>query len=343
MRGLSQAEVRVIWILLADIHRDDADGARLAHVPRTTFQSIRRRAILSGWIRERYIPHPASLGYPFITFRIIQPYAERWPDALQALKTPYTVLLWASPETIFSVEYSRKIVPYPSNSIKSQFGRQDLMLSLEASPKTIPVYFDFEGVWSRWAMGENPIAYPRTFHDWPTRTQLGRGTRQTARRAAILDLVSRPLEHGIFPPIRLTFSRHRLPRPLQRLIEDGTVSRRLIPDFGELPSINGNHITQVLFVTGLLLEGQSSGALLNGLMEYARVTPFLYASDGVRVILASLSQSRSTARIGRTSPMVVVTKHLREVTVIRERVATILPALDHLYNRPPLLNYGGGT
>jgi len=68
VRGLTDAEARVIAVLLAARPDRERERLRLVTVPRSTYHAIRRRAYDEGWLRDRYVPHPVAFGRPFVTF-----------------------------------------------------------------------------------------------------------------------------------------------------------------------------------------------------------------------------------------------------------------------------------
>ncbi|MGA8274746.1 MAG: hypothetical protein WB789_05720 [Thermoplasmata archaeon] len=333
MRSLSPAEIRVVRTLLAGGYESEAEELRATGVPRSTFQAIRRLAFVSGWVRERYIPDPLALGFRTITFRLGQPFADRWAEALQMLKTRDTVVLWASSETMFAVEFSRGDVALPLAAGQGQPFRLGWSVSARLAPDGIPVYFDYEGAWARWALGAAPKAYPKG---------LGGGSRNGRKRAAVPDarflsamqeLVLRPFEFGSAPPPRLSFSQGRVPRRLRRLIDSGAVSRRILPDLGEIPPVAGERIREIVFVTGLLRPGRSAGALFEETTRESRGVPFLFASDQERVFIAGLAPAPRSVRDGRRGMLETLGKYVEGVEVIRGPIQALVPVIDHRYDR----------
>ena len=334
MRSLSEREVNVVGVLLADSHRNDAEGERLARVPRTTFQSIRRRAILGGWLMERYVPHPSHIDHRQVVFRIVQPFAERWPEAIRSFTALDTVLLWAFPDTLFSIEFASPSTATADGGDTLDHARQSWSMTVEAGPSTIFAYFDYEGIWARWAQGTNPIGYPRTFKQ--AQPVKGRDSTRDPREHLnnIRALVLQPSTPGAAHSGRLSLSQGRLPRKLRKLIESGEVFRRFIPDFNEMPPTDGNRLSQFVFVNGQLRDGRSASQLFEALTGKAKIAPFLFASDGSKVLLASLGPAPASLQAVRTSPLSVLTEHLEEIVIAREPIGSMLRVVDHEYDRP---------
>src|SRR5271157_3298183 len=153
MRSLTDAEARVIRVLLAGIPGPERRLVREAAVPRTTFQTIRHRAFVNGWLKERYIPHPMLFGRDRIRLFVAQPYTERWNESVRTLRSLETlVVLWASPETLFGV-----IFDPPSTDGQDDFQSWDSFrrcwMVKPGSPRDgVLTYFDYEGAWSRWTL-----------------------------------------------------------------------------------------------------------------------------------------------------------------------------------------------
>jgi hypothetical protein len=333
MRFLSPAEIRVVRTLLIDEYATDQEGEHSARVPRSTFQSIRRRALVSGWLKERYIPYPASIGFSSVVIRLAQPFAERWGEALQILRTETTVLLWASSETLFSVEFGRGDLPRKTLDLPSKVFRQTWSIEARIERGEIPVYFDFEGVWSRWALQSEPVAYPRAFTGRP-KAQSNQSIRELRYRAEDLQsLVVRPFEFGSLPPARLSLSQARLPRRLRRLVEAGVAFRRMIPDLSEMPPVQDNRMEQVVFVTGRLRDGGNAEALRQELARESKSVPFIFASDSDRVLFAGLAPAPRSATSGRTPMMDILGRHVQGIEVIRDKIESLVAVVDHRYDR----------
>src|ERR1700693_5209606 len=166
MRFITRAEAQVIEALLAVVPGDEADRVRKSGVPRTTFQTIRRRVLVDGWIQERYVPAPAAVGSGVVRFWLAQPFAERRADVVKRWRThPGTVILWASPDTVFSVtfdaaNYGDSSRPAYLGPIPEDWVRRSWAVAPTPDGVNLPVYFDYEGAWARRVGAPTAISYP---------------------------------------------------------------------------------------------------------------------------------------------------------------------------------------
>jgi hypothetical protein len=333
MRSLSPAEVRVIGTLLADNSRTDADAIRASGVPRSTFQTIRRRALVSGWLKERYIPNPSAFGFSTVRVRLVQPFADRWRAALEMLRANNPVILWTSSETMFSVEFlSESLAQSRSDSVQREF-RQSWIVDADSEKGGVAAYFDFEGVWSRSTQGMAPVAYPRAFSGSVLERRKGPSEPHPLPVNALQELLLRPFEPASASSARISFSQGRLPRRLRRLLDAGLAFRRLIPDLAEMPRFQSNPLEHVIFVTGQLRPGQSANALFDELLRESRAVPFLFLSDPVRILLAGLGPAPPSLTVGRTPILKVLEKYVQQVEIVRDRINSLVPVVDHRYDR----------
>jgi hypothetical protein len=333
MRSLSEGELRVIATLISGGFAADREAARMSGVPVRTFHSIRRRAFLSGWLKERFIPSPRALGIARIRFRLAQPFSDRRHDALEEFRSLNPVVLAASSETFFSVEFVRS-----SSSSREVPGlgpdfRRGWVIDADTSQREVVAYFDYEGIWSRLSGIGVVVAYPRGLSGGMAGPGRGGHLADRMLSGALKDLVLRPFEFGITAPARLSFSQTRLPRTQRVLLRSGLAFRRVIPDFLEMPLIHDHRIDSIIFVTGRLRSGRSGSALFEDLVRRARSTPFLFASDGDRVILASLGPAPQWSRTGHTPTLEVLADHLHDIEVVRDRLTSLYSFVDHRYDR----------
>jgi hypothetical protein len=326
---LSTTEVQVIRALLADQHRSDKEGVRSAGTPRTTFQSIRRRAFLSGWLRTRYIPEPVALGYTVATVRLAETFTDKWRDAIRALKTETTLVLLASSETMFSIEFHRGGAPPAVRSGPGTPFRQSWSVNAELAKGNVCVFFDFEGVWSKWAVGTQPTAYPRSL----TRSvgpQFSPGESLPNRRLRdIEDFLLQVRNLGDEGRPRLSFSQGRLPHRQRLLLESGLVIRRVIPDFSDIPPVQGERIEWVIFATGRVRREHTATEMFTALSERAGAAPFFFSADRERVLMAGFAATSRTSTARRISPFQVLQEYAYEIEVIRERVESLAPVVDY--------------
>ncbi len=335
MRSLTPAEARVIQALLGVVAGDEVDRHRQSGVPRTTFQTIRRRAFVAGWLRERYIPAPAAVGARRVRFWLAQPSAERRAEVIRRCReAPGCVVLWASPDTVLSVSFEMgsgeaergEADPSPG-SVPEEWLRRSWPLRVVPDPAELPIYFDHEGAWARRIGASSTISYPQSL---PT----GTSGAAVPSRAALGALLARPFETEMEEGLTLRFSAAHLPRRQRHLLEEGWATRRVLPDLAEIPSYRGGRDERVVFVTGRLREGRSLATLRERLYRECQVAPFLAAQDRGRVLLATLSPSPPGALPRGGSVLDLFQVCLREIEVIREPIDTMFAVLDHRYRSP---------
>src|SRR5579859_4874551 len=104
MRALTEAEGRVIAVLLGERATNERDRLKQLAVPRSTYHAARRRAYAEGWLRDRYVPEPGRFGFPVVTVAVLRPFADRAAELSERWSThPTNVLTWLSPQVAVGV------------------------------------------------------------------------------------------------------------------------------------------------------------------------------------------------------------------------------------------------
>ncbi len=341
MRGLTEAEARVVAVLLAA--RPDRERERLQQVavPRSTYHSIRRRAYLEGWLRDRYVPHPVAMGRPLVTFLLLRPYADRFEELVAAAAAePGAVFVWRGSQVVLAVVFHRQMAEVERLLSKVERGRlapSPSAVTVPTEGPTIPVYFDFEGLWCHLAGFEGTLAYPHG---------LGGGllteTGETVPLAlsshqawAASELVRRPFaatEDGrgghLVGPLGLPFSQRKL---LQR----GWVVHRTILDPAKVPTYQGRAADQVVLVTGTPRAGARPDLLFATLSRDSRVFPFLFVTGGNRWLFGALGGQSRPADAGEHRRPVLPTmqQYLEGIEILQEPASGFVPEVDHRYDR----------
>lgn len=337
MRSLTGAEARVIQVLLADLPGPERRFVRDAEVPRTTYQTIRHRAFLQGWLKERYIPHPALFDAGRIRFVLAQPFAEKWRGSIRELRSSENVaVLWASPETLFGVIFDAGRSREWDQLSSSDYFRRSWSVAPEDAARGTLAYFDYEGMWSSLALNAHPAAYPRTFRE----TLPSEPLRSRADWREIRGLLSRPFDIASDRSGPMRFSQSRLSRHERRLLEQGWVSRRILPEFSLIPPLNGRRPERIAFVTGVIRSERSPRSLFADLLQRAHVAPFLFAHDTERVLLCAMSPAPPRISESRSSVVDVLQEHIERIEVVREPIESLFSLIDHRYDRLPM---PGGT
>jgi len=341
-RGLTDAEARVIAVLLAA--RSDRERERLRHigVPRSTYHAIRRRAYEEGWLRDRYVPHPVAFGRPLVTFLVLRPFVDRFDGLLRLLSgDPGTVVVWRGTQVALAVLYHRR--RSESERLVQRVGSAQLApppttVTAEAEGPSVPVYFDYEGLWCHFAGFDGTLAYPHGLGGGMV-TDDGEAAPVTLSRHqawAASELVRRPFvapEQGrgghLVGPLGLPFSQRRL---LQR----GWVVHRTILDPGRLPPYQGRAADQVVFLTGVPKAGAQPNVLFSTLTRESRVYPFLFAVGRDRWLLGALGGStpRPSGPPGaRRAVLPTLREYLEGIEIIQEPASGFVSVVDHRYDR----------
>ncbi len=328
MRSLTPAEAAVIRSLLADEPLPHRERIRRAGIPARTYEVARQRLLASGWLVERYVPDPVRLGRPVVRIALLRPYAEQFRTVARAWREdPATVFLWEGPAVLFAVSMPPERGAPEAAPPTAAAGR-GFVLSADLREATFPVYFDFEGAWSRLAEEPGTYRYPRPLA--PTAGGSEGASRLTARERGLLEeVVMRPLvpeapgRGGWFAS-----------RKVSRLFEDGAVEHRVFLDPAAVPAYRDRRAATVVFVHGAIRPGAAPERLFRSLVSASRVTPFLFATDGRQVLLAGLSPAPSGGPGGPRAPVLpVLEATLQAIEVDRVPVSDLVPSVNHRYDR----------
>jgi hypothetical protein len=343
MRSLTEAEARVIAVLLGSSPSQERERLRRIQIPRSTYHSARRRAYEEGWLRDRYVPAPFRFGWARATFLLVRPYLDKAGELLAELKeNRNTVYLWGSPQVTLAVLFhesdqsSQKFLEVLKGNGLASAVRG---LTADVTGPGVPVYFDFEGLWTHLSEFEGTVSYP-----------LGLGGESEAQhddsvgftahqRWAAGELIYRPFvaaDQGrpahLIGPFGLPFSQ-------QRLLRTGSVVHRVFLDPGRLPPFKGRQASQTIFITGNLRPSAEPPALFATMTRDCRVYPFLFALRPPRVLLGALGSSLSpnsppTESLGARRPVLrTLEGFLEGIEIIQESTAQLTTHVDHRYDR----------
>jgi hypothetical protein len=331
---MTAAEAQVIASLLASLDGDERFREQSAGVPRTTYQTVRRRIFDGGWLEDRYVPSAAAVGARSITIRLSQPFAEHHANLVRERRSAFgSVLVWSSPESVFSVSFDQAGGPNDRvlgsevrDPIPAKWLRRTWSITCTPDAVGIPVYFDYEGSWSRRIGRKGSISYPQSIPVSSTQ-------KLSASPSDLATLLARPFSTSGSRPGSLLFSMNYLSRRQRRLIQNEWVKHRVFPVLSEFPPFKGSRDERVVFLTGLLKPGASLLNLRTQLKEQASVTPFLAAQASSRVIMGLLSPAPQVDREKSRSTTDIFQESLREIETVREPLETLLPAVNHRYDR----------
>lgn len=342
MRALTDSEARVIAVLLAA--RPDRERERLHQVsiPRSTYHAVRRRAYEAGWLRDRYVPHPVPLGRPYVTFLVARPYADRFAEFTQAVSADEgNVVLWNGAQLALAVFFHRK--PGDGKRVsdrleKDRASAPPLTITVRADGPTVPVYFDFEGLWCHLAGLEGTLAYP---HGLGGREEPV-GSEEDAEVApltphqqwAMGELLRRPFtatEQGkgghLVGPFGLPFSQ-------RRMLARGWITHRTLLEPSRLSPYQGRSADQVVLVSGTPKPGARPEELFSTLTRDCRVFPFLFVVGGERWLLGALGSGGAAAQPdpGRRAVLPTLRDALEGIEILQEVATGFSTPVDHRYD-----------
>jgi hypothetical protein len=339
MRSVTRAECLVIGSLLGSTLPTVRQQIRQSGLAPRTFEVARRRIFEAGWLSERFLPDPRILGYNVAIFAVARPYAEHADQVVQAWRDAAgCVLIWRMPETLLGV-FLGHAGPDPSEPIV-ELGEpgsfsQLFQLRSNLDEATVPVYFDYEGAWSRVAGIQRSGLYPRSL---PFAEEASVVRRETPRRfreiEATVGLPFLPVGLGGAGPQSSSKSMRTV---AARVLSRGWVERRTFLNLESIPHVGDWKLDSIVLVHGQFREGGDPLILYRELVERCRVTPFLFASDEAGALIGALSPApldrERPAGLGRASASGTIRTHLEEIEVHREPVLRLSPILDHRYSR----------
>lgn len=327
-------------VLLAARPDRERDRLRQMGVPRSTYHAVRRRAYDEGWLRDRYIPHPVPLGRPVVTALVSRPFADRIEEFVASVSAdPGNVLLWTGTQVALAIFFHAR-TSEPARLLE-RLGTSRLTgpltsVTVPTDGPTVPVYFDFEGLWSHLAGLEGTLAYPHglggsTGSDGPEAPSTS-----DHQRWAIGELLHRPFvaaEQGRGAHLVGPFG---LPYSQRRLLAKGWVTHRTFLDPARLPPFQGRSADQVVLVSGVPRPTGRPDVLFATLTRECRVFPFLFVLGRERWLLGALGGSSPLAPTGtaeRRPVLPTVREHLEGIEIVQESASGFSAPVDHRYDR----------
>lgn len=343
MRSLTEAEATVIATLLAARPERERDRLRQVGIPRSTYYAVRRRAYVEGWLQDRYVPDPVRLGKPYATIVVAQPFADRTQD-LASEKAPLApTILWSSPQLALAVLFHERPgdgAALAQRWLASGITASDVRLTVDLRGPSVPVFFDFEGLWDHLAGLPGTLAYPHGIGGSGEAEELDPLTPHTLW--AFGSLLGRPFaarDHGEdghqLGPFGLPFSE-------RRLLSRGWVTHRVLLTPGKIPPYAGKAADRVFLISGVPRPGARPELLFARLTRECRVFPFLYAVSPERWMIGALggeptANSVADDRRVRIPVMPTLAESMEAIQIFQEPVASLASVIDHRYDRlvPP--------
>ena len=343
LRALTEAEGRVIAVLLGGAGTTERDRLHRTAVPRSTYHAARKRAYVEGWLTDRYVPDPARFGRPLVVFALVRPFVDHTTELVEAWAAdPTNVLTWASPQLALGVFFrpaTAKPTELASALAPTTWSRLSYLVVADARGPGIPVYFDYEGLWGHLAELPGTATYPNGLGGDPALADGPAAPITDHQRWAATELVHRSFVPDgasrtgrLVGPLGLPFSQ-------QRLLKLGWVVHRVLLDPGRVPPFHGRAADQVTFIVGTLREGQRPEALFGTLTRECRVFPFLYATDGPRLLIGALGRNPAVppppaaAPESRRPVLPTLQAALEGIEILSENAGALRARVDHRYDR----------
>ena len=344
MRALTESEARVISVLLAARPDRERERLRQVQIPRSTYRAVRRRAYEEVWLRDRYVPHPVPLGRPYVTFVLARPYADRFEEfASSASADPGNVALWAGTQVALAIFFQVKATDakrWSARFEEQRFGPAPLTISVHADGPTVPVYFDYEGLWCHLVGLPGTLAYPHGLGGALPEEE-GGTVLTPHRRWAISELLQRPFhgaEEGQGPHLVGPFG---LPFAQRKMLARGWVDHRTLLDPARLPPYQGKSPDQVVLLSGAPRSGALPERLFATLTRECRVFPFLLVVGSDRWFLGALGASTPppATEVGRRPVLATFREFLEGIEIVQEPADRFVARVDHRYDQllPPAI------
>jgi len=342
VRALTDAEARVIAVLLAARPDRERERLRQVPVPRSTYHAVRRRAYEEGWLRDRYVPHPVPLGRPWVTFVVARPFADRVEEFGRTVaQDEGNVVLWSGAQTALAVTFHSE--PKRAKKLLERIASNRLAaapwsVTVRVDAPTVPVYFDFEGLWCHLAGLEGTLAYPHGLGGPDSGPEADHEVAPiTAHQNwAIGELLRRPFvatDQGrgghLVGPFGLPFSQ-------RKMLAKGWVTHRTLLDPGTVPEHRGKAADQVVFISGSPKGGVRPEGLFATLTRECRVFPFLFVVGSDRWLLSALGGSNpppANPQTPRRPVLPTLREYLEGIEILQESATGFVSLVDHRYDR----------
>jgi hypothetical protein len=347
LRALTDAEAKVLSLLLANTATDERERLRQSGLPRSTYHAARRRAYAEGWLKDRYVPSPTLLRFGETTISLARPFADKSGELAERWgREPGNVLNWMSNQFGLAVFFHRdrkSREAAASRLVDAGLATETMLLHPKLEEHGVPVYFDFEGVWSHLTSTSGTRAYPRGLPPLPEGFRADSPSPWNPRtRWAARELLLRPFEAESQGRAGHLVGPFGLPFAQQRLLGQGWVLHRVLADPARVPGYRGRLMDRVVLIAGELQDGITPDQLFATLTRECRVYPFLYAMDERRVLLGALGQTASAGvdrvtETERRSVLPTLRQALRGIQILEESAPNIRVSVDHRYDRltPP--------
>lgn len=339
-RSLTEQEARVVGLLLEDSPEGERARLRRWELPRSTYHHIRRRAYAQGWVYDRYIPDPRWVGLPWVSFLLVRPFADFRGSLVDALtRDPGSVHVVVGPNLVLSIHWESRAEAAPRRWATIQeagWAAGGVQLTVELTPGSVPVYFDYEGVWAHLIDRCGTSGYPRRLAGGtaPSGTILP-GPMTSHQKWAVRYLLDRSVSSSARPGPGGPAGPFGLPFSVRRLLEQGWVSHRSILALPSLPPYQGRTADRTYFVVGHPRPGARPEQLFQQLVGECRVYPFLFVAGPDRWLIGAAGGSRDGASPPAPRRPVLSTIGLacQGIEIFEAEGSSFVPQIDHRYDR----------
>ncbi|MCL5984464.1 MAG: hypothetical protein M1143_02710 [Candidatus Thermoplasmatota archaeon] len=332
---LSRSDAATILAFLSYGEASEKDRLRSSGTSRTSYHESRRRIYDHRWIQDRYVPEPRWVGFPHVAFGLSRPLADRADQYLRnVFAFPGAVVLWAMPTCVLGTFFLRNgteaarfsgLWSDPNSVSDSSF------VICDPSQGEVAAYFDYEGLWGHLSGRSGTAGYPRGL---PRGTSSGSSPTLGPARELFQEVSGMVGSAGAVYLHRSSGLR----RSQRLLVEKGLISRRVFLGPGPVPGFGGRNMNRLLFVTGSMAPGSHARDLLLALTTAAGAFPYLVAAGGGQAVIGFLGQADPPPQANAASAfgtliLPALRPLLTDIKVFQGDTATIVPWLDHRYER----------
>jgi hypothetical protein len=338
--GLTGSQAAAIRILLACNGQRERGWMSDVGLGSRSFERTKHEAYAERWVIDRFLPNFGRLHIRSVAFVLERPYAQDLAPLEQSWRNRTdNVLLWRWPETLFGVFFSDLSREGLLETFQGQRAKiQTATVISTPTSRCVPVYFDWEGAWSRLTGHLESLGYPHGLLDDATDAS-GSVIRQAVANGLPALLARRSEDQGEGRPLRV--SPYFLPRSEQRLLHTRAAERRTFLEIRRVPSSPNGDFRQIGVAHGKL-RPDISGSLVLRVLLAMRIRPFLYAFNEFEVFFGTVSPAPDVPTGAGPRPGVLQTLQglLDDIQLIRQPVLDLEVVRNHDYRSLPRSHRG---
>ena len=340
LRSLTDTEANVIATLLAARPERERERLRQIGVARSTYYAVRRRAYVEGWLQDRYIPDPSRLGRPYATFVLSRPFADRVSDLGRPVgKCGPPTVLWSNPQLALGVFFHAR--PEDGSTVikgweEGRITASNVGVTVDVRGPTVPVYFDFEGLWDHLTGAPGTLSYPHGIGGVPE--EEGPVPLTPHSIWAFGNLLNRPFRERERGEDGHQLGVFGLPFSERRLLARGWVTHRVLLNPSRIPPYLGRSLGRVFLIVGTARPEAKPDVLFARLTRECRVFPFLYVASPDRWLIGGLGGEPAPGAAGddrheRAPVLPTIRESLEAIQIFQEPASTLSMSIDHRYDQ----------